>query len=332
MTALSIAALFPYIFWNYYTSYTINILQFYNNNLNIYDSNTLSTSVRNYNNSNNNTCDMNINLSFNLKTFQSLTAYNYLQAKYWNIGFLSQFHWKQIPNFCLALPVIMLSISAIYSYINNLYLVWCSKNDIAGSSTKSTSIAIATTINDNNNNDSSIDFYDCNNRLSYNVSIFNNSNNNKNVSSSNNNISSDNNTNINSNNSNGNKSYSDNNNNNHNKNHIAAQCAAITHLTVCLLICILYAHIQITTRVLFSSCPILYIYSASIFNNQYSNKTKTEEICKTETKVYTSIHIRNNEYQISKYLKLNWKLYLLSYYIIYFAMGIILHTNFYPWT
>lgn len=39
--------------------------------------------------------------------------YAHLQKKYWNVGFLSQWHWKQIPNFFLAAPIVMIALHAI---------------------------------------------------------------------------------------------------------------------------------------------------------------------------------------------------------------------------
>lgn len=43
-------------------------------------------------------------------------AYNYIQKHYWDVGFLSYYQLKQIPNFALAAPIICVFISNIFSY------------------------------------------------------------------------------------------------------------------------------------------------------------------------------------------------------------------------
>ena len=43
--------------------------------------------------------------------------YTYIQKYYWNVGFLKYYELKQLPNFTLALPVLVLSAMGIYEYL-----------------------------------------------------------------------------------------------------------------------------------------------------------------------------------------------------------------------
>ena len=57
-------------------------------------------------------------------------SYSAIQSQYWNVGFLQYFQWKQLPNFLLATPVLILVLLYAYTYVkeNLLSLVW-SRND-----------------------------------------------------------------------------------------------------------------------------------------------------------------------------------------------------------
>ncbi len=45
---------------------------------------------------------------------------SYVQSRYWNVGFLNYWTWRQIPNFLLALPVLCLSLRSAYVYFNSM--------------------------------------------------------------------------------------------------------------------------------------------------------------------------------------------------------------------
>lgn len=51
-------------------------------------------------------------------------SYSYIQSHYWNVGFLKYFEVKQIPNFILALPMVVLCVMAVWEFIgdNSNYL------------------------------------------------------------------------------------------------------------------------------------------------------------------------------------------------------------------
>ncbi|KAI7871482.1 GPI mannosyltransferase 2 [Spinellus fusiger] len=49
--------------------------------------------------------------------FQPPFVYNFVQKEYWNNGFLAYYEMKQIPNFLLAAPIILLSIAGLWVYI-----------------------------------------------------------------------------------------------------------------------------------------------------------------------------------------------------------------------
>jgi phosphatidylinositol glycan class V len=47
----------------------------------------------------------------------SFSLYRYIQDKHWNVGFFCYYQWKQIPNFLLAAPILILSVAGACCWI-----------------------------------------------------------------------------------------------------------------------------------------------------------------------------------------------------------------------
>jgi phosphatidylinositol glycan class V len=48
----------------------------------------------------------------------SFSLYRHVQDKHWNVGFFRYYEWKQVPNFLLAAPILILSIAGVYQWIH----------------------------------------------------------------------------------------------------------------------------------------------------------------------------------------------------------------------
>lgn len=197
---VGLGILLPTLLWNYYAYYQLCIQSKINMDFIIYE----EVNVSIYNNIISIDSDTNNIICMNRNIIPKV--YSYLQSKYWNIGFLNYYELKQIPNFIIALPIILISI-----YIINIL------------KSKQSLVKI---------------------ELLY---------------------------------------------------------PFIIHLYCILLIGSLYAHVQILTRLICSSSPIIYITMAEIIMN------------------YNTYHIYYHNY-------------LYIYLYLYIVLGILLYPNYYPWT
>jgi phosphatidylinositol glycan class V len=48
---------------------------------------------------------------------KTYSLYKHVQSRYWNVGFLNYYEWKQIPNFLLAFPVLFLGATGALTWI-----------------------------------------------------------------------------------------------------------------------------------------------------------------------------------------------------------------------
>jgi GPI mannosyltransferase 2 len=99
------------------------------------------------------------------------------------------------------------------------------------------------------------------------------------------------------------------------------QFVFIAHAVVLTLFCILFVHIQVTTRILASSNPMLYFFCANYFCKPSAPHKKNDDQAKQE------------QLNIFDIKRLDWTQKLIVYYFLgYYSLGTILFSNFLPWT
>lgn len=192
-------------------------------------------------------------------------VYAYLQAKYWDVGFLRQYQWKQIPNFLLALPIWCISICTIYSFLCTIYALWRVEHGTNGAVA-----VIASKKAKRKRNKGTADPAKANGNTS------------------------------------------------HAKTNTVfelytliierPEAPYIAHLCALLLVGMFYAHVQVSTRLICSASPIIYLGMAQIAERK-------DWKCALRTPV--------GEVNIS---------WVYVYVIVYSVLGTVFHCNYYPWT
>lgn len=95
----------------------------------------------------------------------------------------------------------------------------------------------------------------------------------------------------------------------------------VAHAVAVSIFCILFIHIQVTTRLLASSNPMLYFFCANYFMKLSTSHKKNDD-----KQQGTPINIFDIK-------RLNWTQKLIVYYFLgYYSLGTILFSNFLPWT
>lgn len=177
-------------------------------------------------------------------------AYSYIQARYWQVGFLTYWTWRQLPNFLLATPVILLSTRAVLTFFKSVSAQ--KLFDLFGM----------------------IIPFQIESQFTY-------------------------------------------------KNNSNVYPFAV-HMIVLLVAGLFYMHVQVSTRFIFSSNPLIYWYLAYLLNNEYLKQLKKQKYKALGSFLCDLIQLK----QISS----RWVKFLIIYFISYTFFGTLLFVNFYPFT
>ncbi|VDP19097.1 unnamed protein product [Soboliphyme baturini] len=96
---------------------------------------------------------------------------------------------------------------------------------------------------------------------------------------------------------------------------------SLLHLLILAVVGIFFINVEVTTRLIFSSCPVVYWFCASLF---FQQRVKVDLL-------------QGKQRSIFECLKKLWESntcgrMVLLYYIIYGSVGSVVHSAFYPWT
>jgi GPI mannosyltransferase 2 len=164
------------------------------------------------------------------------SLYGYIQRKHWNVGFFRYYEWRQVPNFVLAAPVLIIGLYGAWSWIaTSVHSFTKDKSLGIGVLTRWAVTALRLSVVPTTTTISLVD----NPRLLGHYAV------------------------------------------------LAATC----------LVGLFLAHVQISTRMIFSTCPAIYFFLA--------------DCCMKSQIVFQAIKV---------------------YFGLYILLGVILHVNFLPWT
>ncbi|KAM3172112.1 hypothetical protein ACTXT7_015217 [Hymenolepis weldensis] len=110
----------------------------------------------------------------------------------------------------------------------------------------------------------------------------------------------------------------------------------IYHIIFLSLYGIVNVHIQVLTRMMFSSCPVLYWYCASVLLDEENDVfTRVARSKKSKSKKRIKIHGLDDMHHVvapSTYPPWSSQRILLYYFYSYVIVGCVMHSNFLPWT
>ena len=202
-----------------------------------------------------------------------------MQNQYWNLGFLAYYRLKQIPNFFLAAPVVVITCLSVMDFAR----AHCERRRMDKKGLKETILELLFVDYFEKKQRDERDNVDTNEVQHRPRSCF----------------------------------------------LLSADCFPFHVYTSFLLIFgLCFMHVQVITRMLFSSSPILYLFMGSQFLDAADyNDTKTLESGSKEEGV---VQLLRRIIHMAKNSRLQKA--LLLYCGFYFVIGTLLHCNFLPWT
>lgn len=217
-------------------------------------------------------------------------AYSYVQKHYWNVGFLKYYHWKQIPNFILATPILVIVLYNCYKFL---------RQHLRHSLKLGISVArFQRTVSYDSAASKSIRSSKINSTYTYDPDMF----------------------------------------------------VYVVHGLFLALFSLFFVHVQVTTRMLASSSPLLYWFMALRIKATPSKMAEQNHINEHFRKIGASGRISGDYFAIANLEGINnmcskWKTFVLSnnfpdvtfkltklYFLGYFFIGTVCFCNFFPWT
>lgn len=213
-------------------------------------------------------------------TKSRFSLYAYVQRKYCNVGLFGYFEMKQIPNFFLALPVLALSYAAVFTWISHSW----ARHDVVASRASTT---------DKKKNTS---FYTvARDLLSWAFIALDASSDDEFILGSVTNAS---------------PSY---------ERRALLGCKLLSHYAILAgfaLVGSFLAHVQVSTRLIFSSCPAIYWFLSDLLLVNNCDKKAAD--------------IRKGSFWYPS--AISPPLLIYTYFAFYNILGVIMHVNWLPWT
>ncbi|KAI8783929.1 GPI mannosyltransferase 2 [Biomphalaria glabrata] len=246
-------------------------------------------------------------------------SYSYIQKHHWNVGFLTYYTLKQLPNFLLALPVLLLSFRACSFYIKNNVMSFCFLG-LTCSNNNGSSGSSHVDISDSNREDEKQNRFLLDKKIeNYAGGQWDEVNSNKKLKCEKNSC------------------------------RQTDLIVYVYHLAFLTIFGCFFMHIQVLTRMLFSSSPLLYWYVGTLFING-SRRFKPSSPADKKTREAESFKQGINLPQFLQSLLSLFKLTFISeafknwyclngefraifvYFLTYSVLGTVMFSNFLPWT